>query len=153
MAQFYTKNGEDYEEVQAFTQPEVDDIVGKRLERERAKYADYSELKSQIEGFGNQKAEYEQRIADITAEKDELAKQLRQANLNTEKTKILREFNISADLEEFITGADAEEMRARAEKLSKSTAKAISVEKSQKPEPKHSEFTEVAHSLFKPKSD
>lgn len=153
MAQFYTKNGENYEEVQGFTQTEVDEIVGKRLERERAKYADYTDLKSKVESLSSEKSEFENKLAEISAQKDDLAKQLEQAKLNAEKTNLLREFNISSELEEFVTGANAEEMRARAEKLSRSTAKAISIDKQQKPEPKHSEFGEVAHSLFGPKKD
>ena len=153
MAQFYTKNGENYEEVQGFTQTEVDEIVGKRLERERAKYADYTDLKSKVESLSSEKSEFESKLAEINAQKDDLAKQLEQAKLSAEKTNLLREFNISSELEEFVTGANAEEMRARAEKLSRSTAKAISIDKQPKPEPKHSEFGEVAHSLFGPKKD
>ena len=108
MAQFYTKNGENYEEVQGFTQTEVDEIVGKRLERERAKYADYTDLKSKVESLSNEKSEFENKLAEIVAQKDDLAKQLEQAKLSAEKTNLLREFNISSELEEFVTGANAD---------------------------------------------
>ncbi len=148
MTQFYIKDGEEYKVAEGFTQDEVNEVVGKRLERERAKYSDYEALKSQTDDFAVKTKEFEDTIAQITAEKDDLAKQLKQANLNTEKTKLLREFNISDDLAEFVTGNDVEEMRTRAEKLSKSTAKAITVEKVQKPEPKHSDFDNIAKTLL-----
>lgn len=149
MSEYYIKNGEDYEKVNAFSQEDLDSLIDKRLGRERAKYADYNELKEQVEGFAAVKSDYETKLADAYKERDELANQLKQANLNTEKANILREFNIRDDLAEFITGADAAEMRERAEKLSRSTVgSAVELTKAPKPQPKRSDVEEIREGLF-----
>lgn len=149
MSEYYIKNGEDYEKVNAFSQDDLDSLIDKRLGRERAKYADYNELKEKVEGFDAVKSDYESKLADAYKERDELASQLKQANLNTEKANILREFNIKDDLAEFITGADAAEMRERAEKLSRSTVgSAVTLDKVPKPAPKRSDIENIREGLF-----
>lgn len=149
MSEYYIKNGEDFEKVNAFSQEDLDSLIDKRLGRERAKYADYNELKEQVEGFAAVKSDYETKLADAYKERDELASQLKQANLNTEKANILREFNIKDDLAEFITGADAAEMRERAEKLSRSTVgSAVELNKVPKPQPQRSDVEKIREGLF-----
>lgn len=149
MSEYYIKNGEDFERVNAFSQEDLDGLIDKRLGRERAKYADYNDLKEQVEGFAAVKSDYETKLADAYKERDELASQLKQANLNTEKANILREFNIRDDLAEFITGADAAEMRERAEKLSRSTVgSAVELTKTPKPTPKRSDIENIREGLF-----
>jgi hypothetical protein len=149
MSEYYIKNGEDYEKVNAFSQDDLDSLIDKRLGRERAKYADYNELKEKVEGFDAVKSDYESKLADAYKERDELASQLKQANLNTEKANILREFNIKDDLAEFITGADANEMRERAEKLSRSTVgSAVTLDKVPKQAPKRSDIENIREGLF-----
>lgn len=149
MSEYYIKNGEDFEKVNAFSQEDLDSLIDKRLGRERAKYADYNELKEQVDGFAAVKSDYESKLADAYKERDELASQLKQANLNTEKANILREFNIRDDLAEFITGADAAEMRERAEKLSRSTVgSAVELTKVPKPQPKRSDIENIREGLF-----
>lgn len=154
MSEYYIKNGEDFEKVNAFSQEDLDSLIDKRLGRERAKYADYNELKEQVEGFASVKSDYESKLADAYKERDALADQLKQANLNTEKANILREFNIKDDLAEFITGEDAAQMRERAEKLSRSTVgSAVTLDKMPKPEPKRSDIENIRAGLFGDKSN
>ena len=149
MSEYYIKNGEDYEKVNAFSQDDLDNLIDKRLGRERAKYADYNELKEKVEGFDAVKSDYESKLADAYKERDELASQLKQANLNTEKANILREFSIKDDVAEFVTGADATEMRERAEKLSRSTVgSAVTLDKVPKPAPKRSDIENIREGLF-----
>ena len=111
MSEYYIKNGDDFEKTTAFSQEDLENLIDKRLGRERAKYADYAALKEQVEGFASVKADYDTKLAAAYKERDELADQLKQANLNTEKANILREFNIRDDLAEFVTGEDANQMR------------------------------------------
>lgn len=151
MSKYYIKDGEEYKEVDGlFDQEALEQVLEKRLSRERAKYADYDDLKSKVEAFGDTKSEYETKLADIQKQRDELETQLTQATLNAEKSNILREFNLSADLEEFVTGSTAEEMRARAEKLSRNTANTttIDIDKHPKPEAQKSELEDIRSSLF-----
>lgn len=53
------------EESAAFTQADVDRIVGERIARERAKFADYDELKSKVESA---KSEHERALEAARAE-------------------------------------------------------------------------------------
>ena len=50
--------------VKTFTEDEVNEIIKKRLERERKKYADYDDLKAQLEQF--RQAEEERKRAEMT---------------------------------------------------------------------------------------
>lgn len=59
-------------ESRTFTQQEVDEIVTKRLNKERSKYADYSELKTQL-------SDYEQ-AKEKAGKVDELQAQINQLN-------------------------------------------------------------------------
>lgn len=59
-------------ESRTFTQQEVDEIVTKRLNKERSKYADYSELKTQL-------SDYEQ-AKEKASKVDELQAQINQLN-------------------------------------------------------------------------
>ena len=149
MSEYYIKNGDNFEKTTAFSQEDLENLIDKRLGRERAKYADYPELKEQVEGFASVKADYDTKLAAAYKERDELADQLKQANLNTEKANILREFNIRDDLAEFVTGEDAAQMRERAEKLSRSTVgSVVELSKAPKPEPKRSDIENIREGLF-----
>lgn len=149
MSEYYIKNGEDFEKVNAFSQEDLDNLIDKRLGRERAKYADYNDLKEQVDGFAAVKSDFESKLADAYKERDALADQLKQANLDIQKANILREFNIKDDLAEFITGDDVDQMRERAEKLSRSTVgSAVTLDKVPKPEPKRSDIENIREGLF-----
>lgn len=149
MATYYIKNGDNYEEAQAFSQHDLEEIIDKRLGRERNKYSDYEDLKKQIESYQSMQSEFDEKLSAAKQENENLSKQLEQAKLDTEKTKVLREFNISSDLEEFITGSSVEEMRGRAEKLAHNVAKTtVEVDKVAKPEAKNDEFSEICSGLF-----
>lgn len=149
MATYYIKNGDNYEETQAFSQHDLEEIIDKRLGRERNKYSDYEDLKKQIEDFNTLQSEFDEKLNAAKKENDDLAKQLEQAKLDTEKTKVLREFSISPELEEFITGSSVEEMRSRAEKLAHNVAKTtVEIDKVSKPEAKKDEFSDIRSSLF-----
>jgi hypothetical protein len=155
MAKYFTKEGDDYKEVDAFSQPEVDEIVTKRLDRERGKFADYDELKEKAAKVETIKTEYEGKLKAAGTEKTELEKQLGSAKLETDKVKIVNEFKLSDDLAEFVTGNTADEMRQRAEKLSKGV-KGGKLDLNKDPKPKDGEKTDskaIAGKLFGGKSD
>ena len=87
-----TAGGQQAEPERTFSQSEVDALVGKRLTRERAKFADYDELKEQAKAFAeyerSQLSELEQaqtRVTELEAERDE-------ANANATKTLIRAAF-------------------------------------------------------------
>lgn len=155
MAKLFTKEGDDYKEVEAFLQPEVDEIVTKRLERERGKFADYDQLKEKAGKVDTINSEWETKLKEANTAKADLEKQLNGTKLEVEKVKIVNEFKLPEDLHEFVTGENADEMRQRAEKLAKGVKPAkVTVNKSGKPAAdKASDSKAIAGKLFGSKSD
>lgn len=155
MAKYFTKEGDDLKEVDAFSQTEVDEIVTKRLDRERGKFADYDDLKEKAGKVETIKSEYETKLKAAGTEKTELEKQLGSAKLETDKVKLVHEFKLSDDLAEFVTGDTVDEMRKRAEKLSKGV-KGGKLDIDKKPKPGDGEKSDnkaIAGKLFGKKSD
>lgn len=156
MAEYFIKDGDDYKKVDEnlLSQTQVDDVIEKRLERERGKYADYDSLKEKAGKVDTIAKEYEDKIKSKETEVSELTKSLGSAKLETEKVKIVHEFKLSDELSEFVTGDTADDMRAKAEKLAKGvTGGKVTVSKSQKPGGKTSDSKELAKGLFGKKSD
>jgi hypothetical protein len=154
VTKLFTKDGDDYKEVDAFLQPEVDSIVKSRLDREREKYADYDDLKQKIGSVETIKSEYEDKLKGVTTEKSELEKKLAAATLETDKVKIIHKFGVPEDLHEFVTGDTVEEMTQRAEKLSKGVKPPkVNLDKTGKPEEKTTDSKAIAGKLFGKKSD
>lgn len=157
MTEYFTKDGDEFKKVEdtLFTQTEIDtNIMPKRLERERSKFADYETLKEKAGKVDTIAKEYEDKIKAIGSEKSELEKQLGSAKLETEKVKIVHEFKLSDELAEFVSGETADEMRARAEKLAKGiTGGKVTVTKTGKPDDKKSDSAAIAGKLFGKKSD
>lgn len=92
-----------------FTQAELDDIVAKRLERERKKYGDYDDLKTKLAEYEREReekqraemTEIERFKADL--EKEQAAKQSLESELTTLRESVKQERIRNA----FITAAQA----------------------------------------------
>lgn len=136
MAKLYAKNDDgEYEEVEAFLQSEVDEIVKPRAERiARQQYGDYDELKEKATKADTMKSEYEEKLKGVSTEKSDLEKKLAAANLETEKVKIVTKLNLPEHLHEFVTGDTADDMLAKAEKLAKGVKpNKVNIDKEEKP--------------------
>lgn len=149
MAKMFTKNSDgEFEEITAFTQDEVDSIIEKRIQRERAKYSDYDSLHTQV-------SELQEQLKAADAEKTELESKLGASILEVDRVKILQKFNIPDDMAEFVTGTSVEDMSAKAEKIAENIKGAkISVKKFERPE--HATKTDtakIAGELFSRNSD
>ena len=156
MAKYFTKDGDEYKEVEEnlLAQAEVDNVIEKRLERERGKFADYDSLKEKAGKVDSIATEYEDKLKVAGETQATLGTQLAEAKLETEKVKIVHEFKLSDDLVEFVTGKDAAEMRERAEKLAKGIGgKKFSLNKDPKPDEKKSDTKVIAGKLFGGKSE
>ncbi len=156
MAKYFTKDGDNYVEVgdPLLPQADVDGIVEKRLERERGKFADYDALKEKAGKVDSIKTEYEDKLKAAGTTKSELEASLAKANLETDKVKIVHEFGLKDDLHEFVVGETADEMRQRAEKLSKGiTGGGVVIDKNTRPENQPSDSQKIAGNLFGTKSD
>lgn len=155
MTKLFTKDEDgQYKEVDAFLQPEVDNIVKSRLERDREKYADYDELKEKAGKVETLKSEYEDKLKGATTEKSELEKALAKAKLETDKVKIVHKLKLPDELHEFVTGDTPDEMLARAEKLAKGVKPGkVNIDKDDKPKGDKSDSAKLAGKLFGGKSD
>lgn len=157
MAKYFTKDGDEYKEVDEslLTQADVDGVVEKRLERERKKFEDYDTLKEKAGKVDSIASEYEGKLKAAGEEKSAIEKELGKAKLETDKVKIIHEFKLSDDLAEFVDGDTVEQMRERAEKLSKGVkGGTIKIDKDKKPDSKSTTSKVIASNLFgKRKSD
>ncbi len=120
MGKFFKKNDDGtYVEVTAYEQPEVDSIFKERLERETKKFADYDDLKSKVTE-ANKKVEEEQSAKKTLEEQLQAkAKEVDAEKLNTARVGIKHEFGLSDELEKFLIGDTAEDIRSNAELLKK----------------------------------
>ena len=155
MTKLFTKNEDgQYEEVDAFLQPEVDNIVKTRLERHSEKFKDYDQLKEQAGKVETLKSEYEDKLKGVSTEKSELEKALEKSKLETEKVKIVHKLKLPEDLHEFVTGETPDEMLARAEKLAKGVKPGkVNIDKNDKPNESKTDSKVIAGKLFGTKSD
>lgn len=158
MAEYFTKEGDDYKKVDSdlFTQDSVDKIVKDRAERiARNQFGDYDELKEKAGKVDSIKTEFETKLTEATSKVDTLTKELGGAKLETEKVKIVHEFKLPDELHEFVSGATADEMRQRAEKLSKGVkSEKVVIDKKPKPDgEKSTDSKQIAGKLFGKKSD
>lgn len=149
MAQYYKKN-EDGEFVEVdLSQEDINQGVRERIDRINRKYADYDDLKKQIEDFSAKQRETEDKINSLLTDKANLEDKVKEAELATEKVRIINEFKLADDLADFVTGDTAEEMRTRAEKLAHSvTTKVVDVNKEEKPATQKSDLAVLADNLF-----
>jgi hypothetical protein len=152
MAEYFYKDGDEYKKVEdnLLTQVDVDKVVETRLERQKKQFADYDEIKEKANKVDTISKEWQDKLQAEADAKAELEKQLGSAKLETEKVKVIHEFKLSEDLAEFVTGETAEEMRQRAEKLSKGVGSGgkIVIKKDGKPEDKSTDSKKIASKLF-----
>lgn len=122
MTKYFTKDGDDFKEVEdtLFTQSEIDtNILPKRLERERSKFADYDTLKEKAGKVDTITSDFESKLAEKDVLVGELTTKVKTAELGTEKVKIASKYKLSDEAQEFLTGDTVEDLEAKAEKLSK----------------------------------
>lgn len=137
MTEYFTKDGDEFKKVEdtLFTQSEIDtNIIPKRLERERGKFADYDTLKEKAGKVDTIASEYEDKLKEKDTQIGTLSSEVKVAKLGTEKVKIINEFKLSDELAEFVDGETAEEMRTRAEKLARGFSGGnVTIDKKPKP--------------------
>lgn len=152
---FYEKleSGE-FVQVNAVSQEYVDGLIQQRLARKTEalaeKYADYEELKEKAAQVDSVKSEYETKLSEIQNQLNERETKLADLELNVSRQKVLREFNLSPELEDFVSGSNEEELRAKAEKLAHSVSNqsSVKIDREEKPDAEISETQRMARELF-----
>lgn len=152
MTTYFTKDGDELIEVAEplHTQTDVDKIVKDRAERiARQQFGDYEDLKAKAGQVDTIKTDYETKLGEATSKATELEKALGSAKLETEKVKVIHEFKLPKELHEFVSGDTPEDLRAKAEKLSKGvTGGKVTVTKQPKPDSGKSDNKALAGKLF-----
>ncbi len=101
-----------------FTQTEVNAILGERLAREKANYADYEMLKEKAEKFDAAEEASKTELQKATERADALQKQLDRLNSEAKireiRDKVSKETGIPADM---LYGDDEETCKEQAEKI------------------------------------
>ena len=97
------------------SQEQLDKVLSKRLERERAKYADYEELKQKAAEAADSRSEVE-KLHDRVKE---LEQERHQSALEAAKAKAASEYGVPADL---LVGDETDAVEAHAKRLSEYVA-------------------------------
>lgn len=157
MTEYFYKDGDEYKKVDdnLLTQADVDKVVETRLERDRKKFSDYDDLKEKAGKVDSISKEFEGKLKDKDTKIGELSSEVKKAQLETDKVKLLREFNLSDDVADFITGDTPDDMRSKAEKLQKHVGPGgkIVIKKDPKPDDNTTNSKQIAKGLFGSKSD
>lgn len=108
------------------TQEQFDAAIKTRLEKQRAKYADYDDLKSQIEELNEEKSALEKTISesgekfkDLQLQLDEANKKVKGFELDSLKTNVAIEKGLPLELRSRLTGETKEDIEADADNLVK----------------------------------
>ncbi|UJQ87144.1 scaffolding protein [Arthrobacter phage BaileyBlu] len=96
------------------SQDELNRIVSARVARERAKFADYDDLKAAAAGVETLKAEHAAALEAAKAEKDTADAEVARLNAEVLKLSIASEKGVPAKL---LTGSTKEELEASAKEL------------------------------------
>lgn len=159
MAEYFTKDGDDYVKVEEtlLAQSSVNGIVEKRLEQQkRNEFADYDELKEKAAKVDTVSKEWEDKLKVAGEEKSAVETERDAAKLGIVKIKAQHQFKLSDDLSEFLTGTDEKTILSQAEKLSKGVpGSSVNIDKNGKPgdDKKTSDTKTVSQQLFGKKSD
>lgn len=151
MAEYFYKDGDEFKPVDdnLLTQADVDKVVETRLERQKKQYADYDTLKEKASKVDTIAKEYEDKLKEKDTAIGTLSGEVKSAKLETDKVKIIHEFKLPDDAAEFLTGETADEIRERAEKLSKLPGSGkVVIKKDPKPGEKETDSKKLAKSLF-----
>lgn len=151
MAEYFYKDGDEFKPVDdnLLTQADVDKVVETRLERQKKQYADYDTLKEKASKVDTIAKEFEDKLKEKDTTIGTLSSEVKSAKLETDKVKIIHEFKLPDDAAEFLTGETADEIRERAEKLSKLPGSGkVVIKKDPKPGEKETDSKKLAKSLF-----
>ena len=115
------------DEEKKFTQEDVDKIVQERLARERAKYADYDQIKAELEATRASHAELRAENVSLKAEIAERDGKAKDSELKAQKAEIAKKAGLPEALSSRIEGATPEELEADALRLAESLGPGPSV--------------------------
>ena len=106
------------------TQEEFDAAIKERLSREKAKYADYDQLKSLVEDLKKENVDLKSTIeanrqskADADKQLEEMQNQISNYETASLRTRVALQHGLPYDLADRLQGTDEESLTADAERL------------------------------------
>lgn len=118
MAETVIQEITDDNQEKTFTQEEVNAIVGERVRRESAKYADYETLKAKASKYDEAEEASKSELQKAQERADALQTQINQMNAENElrgiRDKVAKETGVPAEL---LFGSDEETCKAQAEAI------------------------------------
>lgn len=110
--------GEQHEPTEkTFTQAELNDVVKDRLARERAKFADYDELKSQVDQFKKAQDSGKTAVEKLSEQVASLKSDLSKKEAETLRLGVIAQHEIPAEYQDLVQGATEEDLSASADKV------------------------------------
>lgn len=156
MLEFYVQKEDG--EFEKASQEQLDKKIADRLRRKDEKHAE--ELK-QYEGFKKQAEEmtasvedFKNQIATLKNEKEKLEQDFKKSENEVIRQKVMKDYKLSDELEDFITGDSEDELRSKAERLAHSVGNSsIKIEKIERPEAEISQSQQIARNLLGKNND
>lgn len=152
---FYIKNDDgSYEEVNAIAQQDFDIVIAQRIARKEKDHeeelAKYEGFKEKAENAEKIEAEYKSKLDELQSNFNESEKEAKKLQTEITRQKILREFSLSEELEEFISGESEEDFRTKAEKLAQKVndQSGVKIDKDDRPPVQESESHKIARDLL-----
>jgi len=108
------------DEDKKFSQSDVDKIVQERLARERAKFSDYDEIRSELEATRAEHAALKAENTDLKAQLADQVVKMKDSELRNLKAEIAKKAGLSDALADRLQGSTEEELRADAMRLAES---------------------------------
>lgn len=105
------------DEGKTFTQADVDRIIDQRLARDKAKYADYDELKAKAGKLDEQEAAGKSELDKANGRIAQLEKDLTAANARADRYEVALDKGLDMTRAKRLAGATREELEADAEEL------------------------------------
>lgn len=106
-------------ENKTFTEDQVNDIVQKRLARERAKFADYDELKTKASQFDQLADSKKSETQKLQEQIDALNVSLKQKDLETARLRVVQKYSIPDEAVKFLQGEDSDSLEESGKELQK----------------------------------
>ncbi len=105
------------DEDKKFSQSDVDKIVQERLARERAKFSDYDEIRSELEATRADHAALKAENTDLKAQLADQVARMKDSELRNLKAEIAKKAGLSDALADRLQGSTEEELLADAKRL------------------------------------
>lgn len=156
MLEFYvqTESGE----FEKASQEQLDRKIAERLRRKDEKHAEelkqYEGFKKQAEEMNASVEDFKNQIATLKNEKEKLEQDFKKSENEVIRQKVLKDYRLSDELGEFITGDSEDELRSKAERLAHNVGNSsIKIEKVERPEADISQSQQIARSLLGKSND